>query len=77
MDLQMWALRRSLRHLPGDAFALIREKYAERRSIPDLARTFRLTEKAVVSRLYRIRKTLYASILALLKQNGGHGHSNG
>ena len=77
LDLQMWALRRSLRRLPGDAFALIREKYAERRSIPDLARTFRLTEKAVVSRLYRIRKTLYASILALLKQNGGHGHSNG
>ena len=39
LDLQMWALRRSLRRLPGDAFALIREKYAERRSIPDLART--------------------------------------
>lgn len=77
LDLQMWALRRSLRRLPGDAFALIREKYAERRSIPDLARTFRLTEKAVVSRLYRIRKTLYASILALLKQNGGHGFGTG
>ena len=72
-DLQMWALRRSLRRLQNDEFALIRAKYAERKSVPDLARAFRLTEKAVVSRLYRIRKFLYASILAMIKQDAEDG----
>ena len=69
----MWALRRSLRRLQNDEFALIRAKYAERKSVPDLARAFRLTEKAVVSRLYRIRKFLYASILAMIKQDAEDG----
>lgn len=72
-DLQMWALRRSLRRLQDDEFALIRAKYAERKSVPDLARAFRLTEKAVVSRLYRIRKFLYASILSMIKQDSQNG----
>ena len=72
-DLQMWALRRSLRRLQDDEFALIQAKYAGRKSIPDLARAFRLTEKAVVSRLYRIRKFLYASILSMIKQDFQNG----
>ena len=72
-DLQMWALRRSLRRLQDDEFALIQAKYAGRKSIPDLARAFRLTEKAVVSRLYRIRKFLYASILSMVKQDSQNG----
>lgn len=72
-DLQMYALRRSLRRLSGDEFALIRAKYAERRSIPNLAHAFKLTEKAVVSRLYRIRKLLYESILAMIKQDQYYG----
>ena len=72
-DLQMWALRRSLRRLQDDEFALIQAKYAGRKSIPDLARAFRLTEKAVVSRLYRIRKFLYASILSMIKQDSQNG----
>lgn len=72
-DLQTWALRRSLRRLQEDEFALVRAKYADRKSVPDLARAFRLTEKAVVSRLYRIRKFLYASILSIVKQDSQNG----
>ena len=72
-ELQMHALRRSLRRLSDEEFALIRGKYAERKSIPELADTFKLTEKAVVSRLYRIRKLLYESILAMIKQDQDYG----
>ncbi len=75
-DLQMQALRRSLRRLSDEEFALIREKYAGRRSIPELAHQFKLTERAVVSRLYRIRKLLYESILAMIKQDESYGRQH-
>lgn len=72
-DIQMHALRRSLRRLSEDEFALIREKYAGCKRIPELANMFNLTEKAIVSRLYRIRKFLYASIMAMIKQDKENG----
>ena len=66
-DLQMLALRRSLRRLEGGEFDLLKSKYAARKSISELANEFRTTEGAIVSRLFRIRKFLQTSILEMLK----------
>ena len=69
-DLQMHALRRSLRRLHDDEFGLLREKYARRKNVSQLAHAFHLSESAVVSRLFRIRQFLYASITDMLKRDG-------
>lgn len=54
---------------PGDRH-LIEGKYLERQSVRELARRARLTEKAVESRLGRLRQQLRARLLERLKEDG-------
>ncbi|MBR2838770.1 MAG: sigma-70 family RNA polymerase sigma factor [Kiritimatiellae bacterium] len=66
-DVQMLALRRSLRQLTDDEFKLLKSKYVARKRMPELAREFHVSEGAVASRLFRIRKYLHTSISEMLK----------
>ena len=61
-------LESSLDLLPLDERRLVEAKYLERRSVRDLAEEFNLSEKAVESRLVRIRHKLKAAILEGLKR---------
>lgn len=61
------ALERHLAILPTDERELIEWKYFEHESISAIARRRQMTEKAVESRLGRIRQKLKAAVLAELK----------
>ncbi len=60
-------LERSLGALPPDEQRLVEAKYYERRSVREIAEDQHLSEKAVESRLVRIRQRLRAAILDGLK----------
>ena len=60
-------LESSLEGLPSDEQRLAEAKYFERRSVRELAAELNLSEKAVESRLGRIRHKLKAAILEGLK----------
>ena len=61
------ALERNLACLPVDERALLESKYFERQSVSAIAARLQTTEKAVESRLTRIRQKLKAAVLADLK----------
>ncbi len=61
-------LESSLGELPFDERQLVEAKYFERRPVRDLAEEFNLSEKAVESRLVRIRRKLKTTILEGLKR---------
>ena len=61
-------LESSLGALPFDERRLVEAKYLDRRSVRDLAEEFNLSEKAVESRLVRIRHKLKTAILDGLKR---------
>lgn len=61
------ALARHVSTLPADERALIEWKYAERRAVREIAAQLQTTEKAVESRLTRIRQKLKAALLAELR----------
>ena len=60
-------LEQSLTILPADEKELIESKYLEGASVREIAEEFQTTEKAVESRLVRIRRKLKASLLESLK----------
>jgi RNA polymerase sigma-70 factor, ECF subfamily len=60
-------LERSLGALPFEERRLVEAKYFERSSVHEIAEDLSLSEKAVESRLVRIRQKLKASILDGLK----------
>jgi len=60
-------LEQSLTTLPADEKQLIESKYLEGASVREIAEDFQTTEKAVESRLVRIRRKLKASLLENLK----------
>jgi RNA polymerase sigma-70 factor, ECF subfamily len=61
-------LESSLGALPFDERRLVEAKYRDRRSVRDLAADLNLSEKAVESRLVRIRHKLKTAILDGLKR---------
>jgi RNA polymerase sigma-70 factor (ECF subfamily) len=61
------ALERHLAGLPVQERALLESKYFERQSVSAIAARLQTTEKAVESRLSRIRQKLKAAVLADLK----------
>jgi RNA polymerase sigma factor (sigma-70 family) len=61
-------LETSLGALPFDERRLLEAKYFERRSVRQLAEELNLSEKAVDSRLVRIRQKLKNAILEALKR---------
>lgn len=63
-------LRQNLALLPPDERALLEAKYVDRRTVRELAAQFDLTEKALESRLVRLRQKLKAALLADLKRHG-------
>ena len=60
-------LRQSVSMLPKEDFALIERKYFEEQSVAQIASTMDTTEKAIESRLGRIRQQLKKQTLELLK----------
>jgi RNA polymerase sigma-70 factor (ECF subfamily) len=60
-------LEQNLATLPADEKQLIESKYLEGASVREIAEDFQTTEKAVESRLVRIRRKLKASLLDGLK----------
>jgi len=60
-------LDRDLSQLPPDERELVEAKYFSRRSVRELAHEHQTTEKAIESKLVRIRRKLKASILQGLK----------
>ena len=60
-------LERNVAALPPDEQKLVEQKYFARRSVRDLAAELATTEKAVESKLSRIRRKLKAALLAELK----------
>jgi len=60
-------LDRDLTQLPPDDRELLEAKYFSRQPVRELAREHQTTEKAIESRLVRIRRKLKASILQALK----------
>jgi RNA polymerase sigma-70 factor (ECF subfamily) len=61
------SLARQVTSLPVEERELIAWKYTERRSVRDIAAQLQLTEKAVESRLTRVRQKLKAALLADLR----------
>ena len=61
-------LESSLGALPFDERRLVQAKYYERRPVREIAKELNLSEKAVESRLVRIRQKLSAAILEGLKR---------
>lgn len=59
-------LERGIAALPPDERRLIEEKYFERRGVRDIAAELQTTEKAVESKLSRVRKKLKGALLAEL-----------
>ena len=60
-------LRRGLASLPADERQLLERKYLAERSVRDIAGELQTSEKAIESRLVRIRRKLKETLLALLK----------
>jgi RNA polymerase sigma-70 factor (ECF subfamily) len=60
-------LEGSLETLPPDDRRLVEAKYLDRHSVRDIAQSFNTSEKAVESRLVRIRLKLKTAILDALK----------
>ena len=60
-------LEQSLSTLPAEEKQLIESKYLEGASVREIAEEFQTTEKAVESRLVRIRRKLKATLLESLK----------
>lgn len=60
-------LRQSVSTLPKEDFVLIEKKYFDGQSVAQIAAALGVTEKAVESRLGRIRQKLKAQTLELLK----------
>jgi RNA polymerase sigma-70 factor (ECF subfamily) len=60
-------LERHVAFLPADERELIEAKYFERRPVCEIAAQLQITEKAVESRLARIRAKLKSAVLAELK----------
>jgi len=65
------ALESSLRTLPPADRELVEQKYFERESVRDIATALAASEKAVESRLSRVRRKLKATLLELLKHETG------
>ena len=61
-------LERSMALLPTDEKRLVEAKYFARRSVREIADEFQTTEKAIESRLTRVRRKLKDAVLAVLKQ---------
>lgn len=61
------ALASSLADLPDDERQLVEAKYFQRRSVRELAEAFQISEKAIESRLVRIRRKLKDALLTKLK----------
>jgi RNA polymerase sigma-70 factor, ECF subfamily len=61
-------LQESVQALPFDERQLVEAKYFERRSVREVAEETNLTEKAVESRLVRIRQRLKAAIVEGLRR---------
>lgn len=61
------ALALSLALLPDEEKQLVEEKYFQRRSVRELAEAFQTSEKAIESRLVRIRRKLKEALLLKLK----------
>lgn len=53
--------------LPEDERKIVEQKYLERQSVRDIAEARRMTEKAVESKLSRVRRKLKDAVLAKLK----------
>ncbi len=64
--LREW-LERSVSALPPDERELVAQKYFARRAVRDIAAEWQTTEKAVESKLSRVRRKLRAAVLAGLK----------
>ena len=60
-------LEEELRRLPAEERVLVEEKYLRGQPVKSLASRFQASEKAIDSRLVRIRKKLKAALLAALK----------
>ena len=60
-------LEKNLLSLPPDERELVAQKYFQRRSVREIAAAQRTTEKAVESRLSRVRRRLKDEMLAQLK----------
>jgi RNA polymerase sigma factor (sigma-70 family) len=61
-------LEHSMASLPADERQLVEAKYFARRSVREIAGEFQTTEKAIESRLTRVRRKLKDAVLAALKQ---------
>ena len=61
-------LESSVASLPADERQLVEAKYFARRSVREIAGGFQTTEKAIESRLTRVRRKLKDAVLAALKQ---------
>lgn len=61
------ALGRVLAKLPSEERELVERKYFSRETVRDIAQALRITEKAVESRLARMRQKLKEALLAELK----------
>ena len=67
-DVHLCALlQRSVAALPADERQLVEDKYFARRSVREIAEEIQATEKAVESKLVRIRRKLKDTVLAELK----------
>ena len=67
-DAQLLAmLELTVRSLPQEERELVERKYLGRESVRDIAETFQTSEKAVESRLSRVRQKLKEAMLATLK----------
>lgn len=66
------ALVRSLSRLPAEDRALLELKYFEHHSVHEIAAKFQTTEKAVESRLVRVRRKLKDLLLADLDNESPH-----
>lgn len=55
--------------LPPDERALVEQKYFARRAVRDIAAELQITEKAVESKLSRVRKKLKDAVLAELNED--------
>src|SRR5262249_212882 len=60
-------LERSVALLPDDERQLVEWKYYQRRSVPQIAQILQAPEKAVESRLVRVRGKVKSAVLAELK----------
>lgn len=67
MDERLWVLlERQVASLPPDEQKLVERKYFARRAVREIARELQTTEKAVESKLSRIRRKLKDAVLAEL-----------